>query len=339
MSRVEVAVLGATGIVGQTFLWQLAGHEWFSPVYLAGSGTRREKIYGNVTPWRLPVPMPESIGAMPLHALDLEECIASGASIVFSALPSKVAADVEPALRQRGLAVFSNAGAMRRAPDVPILIPEVNPEALELIHDQGWPDSGFIVANANCSTTGLALALAPLRTFGIEEVFVSTCQSVSGAGYPGVPSLDISDSAIPCIPGEEEKIASELREILSIEAAVFPTCVRVPIRFGHLETVWVRFSRTVGVEDVREAWREFRSGTETPSTPGLPVCHCEDDFRPRPDMSFFGEPPGMQVFTGRVREKEGLAGFVLLVNNLVKGAAGGSIQNAEFFLQTLGAER
>lgn len=336
MNRVNVAVLGATGIVGQTFLWLLARHEWFTPVYLAGSERRREKIYGNVTPWRLPVPMPENIGDLPLHALDLNECMASGARIIFSALPSNVSADVEPALRKRGLAVFSNAGAMRRAPDVPILIPEVNTDALDLIHEQGYPDGGFIVTNANCSTTGLAVALAPLRVFGIEEVFVSTYQSLSGAGYPGIPSLDISDSVIPFIPGEEEKIASELREILAIESAVHSTCVRVPVRYGHLETLWVRFAGPVGREDILEAWRGFRSETVTPLTPSTPVLHCEEDSRPRPDMSFFGEPPGMQVFTGRVREREGLIGFVLLVNNLVKGAAGGSVQNAEFFLQRTG---
>ncbi len=336
MSRVNVAVLGATGIVGQTFLWLLARHDWFTPVYLAGSGTRREKIYGNVTPWRLPVEMPESIRDQPLHALDLDECVDSGARIIFSALPSSVAADVEPALKKKGLAVFSNAGAMRHAPDVPILIPEVNPEALDHIHEQGYPDGGFIVTNANCSTTGLAVALAPLREFGIKELFISTCQSISGAGYPGVPSLDISDSAIPFIPGEEEKIASELREILGIDAAIFSTCVRIPVRYGHLATVWVRFDGPVGREDILEVWRGFRSEAVTPTTPPHPIIYCDEDSRPRPDMSFFGDPPGMPVFTGRLREREGLIGFVLLVNNLVKGAAGGSVQNAEFFLQKAG---
>ncbi len=336
MNETGVAVLGATGMVGQTFLWLLAGHDWFKPVYLAGSRTRGGRVYGDDICWRLPMQMPERIGRIELNALDIDECVDSGARIIFSALPSELAADVEPALRKRGLAIFSNAGAMRSDPDVPIMIPEVNPEALDLIREQGFPTGGFIVTNANCSTTGLALALAPLRTFGIEQVFVTTCQSISGAGYPGIPSLDICDSAIPFIPGEEEKIGTELLEILGIEIAIYPTCVRIPVRFGHLEMVWVKFAGSVRKDDILHAWREFRNEECSPLTPAIPVLHCEEDCRPRPDMSFSGEPPGMQVFTGRVREREGWIGFVLLVNNLVKGAAGGSIQNAEFFLRKHG---
>jgi len=222
---------------------------------------------------------------------------------------------------------------MRHKPHVPILIPEVNPEALEMIERQGYPANGFVVANANCSTTGLAVALAPLRKFGIKDVFASTYQAVSGAGYPGIPSLDIDANVIPLIEGEEEKMGRELREILGISASVFASCARVPVRFGHLEAVWVRLEDEVVEEDVLDAWAGF---TGPVSSPARPVVYMEGPDRPQPRSAFSGEPPGMQVFTGRLRKAGDRFGFYLLVNNIVKGAAGGSIQNAEYFIKRYG---
>ena len=259
--------------------------------------------------------------------------------IVFSALPAAVARDTEPVLRKQGLCVFSNAAAMRYQENVPILIPEVNPEALRLIETQGFPETGFVVTNAICTTTGLAVALGPLRRFEIQEVFVSTYQSISGAGHPGLSALDIGANTIPFISGEEEKLPKELRKILGVSAAVYPFCVRVPIPFGHLETLWLRFEQDVTEQDVLEAWQGFTVDTSgMPSLPGRPVAYCPERDLPQHKQAFWGRPPGMQVFTGRLRSKGKYIGFALLVNNIIKGAAGGSIANAELFVRAYGGE-
>jgi len=340
-NKQKVAVLGATGVVGQVFVHMLSNHKWFELSVITGSDSRAGKYYNEEVQWMLPVPMPESVRNKKLDTLDVELLIRRDIKIIFSALPSHVSKTVEPELRKHNFYVFSNAGAMRYETEVPILIPEVNPETLEWINKQGFPEKGFVVTNANCSTTGLAVALAPLKTFGLKQVFVSTYQSVSGAGYPGLSALDIMGNTIPFIPKEEEKIIVELKKILQLdqEVGIYPHCVRIPVLFGHLETVWITFERSVEREEILEAWKAFEfKNANLLTVPQHPVVYIEEDHFPQPRMSFWGSPPGMQVFTGRLRKEKDKIGFTLLVNNLVKGAAGGSIANAELFLDTFGYE-
>jgi len=260
-----------------------------------------------------------------------------GITTVFSALPSQEAAQVEPRLREAGFWVFSNAGALRREPDVPILIPGVNSGDLALIKTQGYPKKGFVVTNANCSTTGLVVALAPLKKFGIEELMVSTYQSISGAGYPGVSSLDITANALPRIPGEEEKMIFETGKILKTGADIFASCVRIPTLWGHLENVWIKFKEHIDIGIIEKAWTEFGShGFNSPMTPNHPVIYNPAPDWPQPKQAFWGDPPGMSVLTGQLKKQGNRIGFTLLVNNIIRGAAGGSVQNAEYFIQNNG---
>jgi aspartate-semialdehyde dehydrogenase len=333
--KINIAVLGATGVVGQVFIHLLSHHPWFELTMISGSVSRNGKTYGHEVQWLLPVPMPEIVENMKLEALHVDMLKNQEIKIIFSALPANVAKTVEPELRENHFYVFSNASALRYETGVPILIPEVNPQALQCIEEQGFPGKGFVVTNANCSTTGLAAALGPLRKFCIKEVFVSTYQSVSGAGYPGLPALDIIGNTIPYIPEEEEKMDMELKKILQFEADIYAHCVRIPVLFGHLETVWLSFENPIETDDILEAWQanEFKlDGPSLPSLPQQPVVYMNHEFFPQSRMSFWGFPSGMQVFTGRLRKEGDKIGFTLLVNNLVKGAAGGSIANAELFI-------
>lgn len=338
--KINTAILGATGVVGQVFVQMLTHHQWFVPTVITGSDSRAGKYYGDEVQWVLPDPLPEAAAAIKLEPPDIDLLKKRNVKIVFSALPAHVAKILEPELREKGFYVFSNAGALRYDDDVPILIPEVNPETLGWIKRQGFPAKGFVVTNANCSTTGLAVALAPLKKFGIKEVFVSTYQAVSGAGYPGLPALDIMGNTIPYIQKEEEKMVIELRKILQTDAAVYPHCVRVPVPFGHLETVWLTFENEVDTNEILEAWKTFEfENADTPSLPRHPVVYRDNPLFPQSKMSFWGTPSGMQLFTGRLRKENGRTGFTLLVNNLVKGAAGGSIANAELFINKYGIDR
>jgi aspartate-semialdehyde dehydrogenase len=335
--KINTAILGATGVVGQVFVQMLTRHRWFEPIVITGSDSRTGKYYCEEIQWILPDPLPVQAACLTLEPLEIDLLKERNVKIVFSALPADVAGIIEPELREEGFYVFSNAGALRYERDVPILIPEVNPETLAWIETQGYPSKGFVVTNANCSTTGLAVALAPLKKFGIKEVFVSTYQSISGAGYPGLSALDIMENTIPYIRQEEEKMVAELRKILQTEAAVYPHCVRVPVSFGHLETVWLTLEDEVGTHEILEAWQRFEfENTNTPSLPRHPVVYNDTPHFPQSRMSFWGSPAGMQVFTGRLKKENGKIGFTLLVNNLVKGAAGGSIANAELFVNKYG---
>jgi len=295
--------------------------------------SRVGKKYGNDVHWILPMEIPKNIQEITIQSFDIEAMKAEGIQIVFSALPNPVAEKVEPLLIEAGFAVFSNAAAMRYKKDVPIMIPEANIEALSWIEKQGYPEKGFIVTNANCSTTGLAVAMAPLKKFGIKDLSVSTYQSVSGAGHPGLSALDITNNVIPYIGSEEEKMIIEFKKILSVETEIFPFCVRVPIMFGHLETVWVEFEQHVELPDVIDAWNNSANGIDhLPSTPLLPIEYDPQENLPQTKQAFYGVPAGMTVFTGRLKKQGNRIGFALLVNNVVKGAAGGSIQNAEAFV-------
>jgi aspartate-semialdehyde dehydrogenase len=337
MKKIKVAILGSTGMVGQAFVWLLAGHDRFEISFLSASAQRDNKYYGDEVQWVFPFPMPQSLINKKLAAINYRKLKELGVQIIFSALPAAEAKTIEQELRALNFYVFSNAGALRYEEDVPILIPEVNIHALSLIEKQGFPEKGFVVTNANCSTTGLVVALSPLIRFGIEEIYVSTYQSVSGAGYPGISALDISGNAIPHIKNEEEKMIAETKKILEIEAGIYPTCVRIPTLWGHLETVWIKFREPIETEDIVRAWQSFKlDSPKISSMPENPIIYRDEAAFPQPKMSFFGAPPGMTVFTGQLKKRDNKFGFTLLVNNIIKGAAGGSIQNAEAFVGIYG---
>lgn len=335
--RIDVALLGATGVVGQTFLTFLARHPFFRPALLMASAKREGQRYADAVNWILPMERPAEIDDLQLTALSLDTLKTSGIRFVFSALPTQLAQEIEPKLVQAGCFVFSNASAQRYQRDVPILIPDVNPEHLSWIEKQGFPNSGFVITNANCSTTGLVTALAPFKPFGIEEIFVSTYQSVSGAGFPGLSHLQIAGNAIPYIAREEEKMVIETRKILDIEPMIQPTCVRIDSQWGHLEAVTLKLKETPSFEEAIALWnREPDHLEHIPSLPRRPVVYRSGASEPQPSMSWWGNPPGMTVYTGRVRIRDGRLSFMLLCNNIAKGAAGGSVANAEAFLAAYG---
>jgi len=341
-NRIPVAVLGATGSVGQRFVQLLACHPWFRVAEVVASERSAGKRYREATDWRLDAFMPEE--AADLVVQDYDANLES--PVAFSALPSEVASEIEQRLAKDGHAVLSNTSTHRMEPDVPLLIPEVNADHVQAIEAQrrnrGW--SGFIATNPNCSTIHMTLTLKPLHdAFGIDAVLVSTMQAVSGAGYPGVPSLDMIDNVIPFISNEEEKMAAETRKLLGsyaggrfVEAdvTVSASCHRVPVRDGHTEAVSVRLKQRATPEDVIEAFREFRGKPQElglPSAPKQPVVvRCEPN-RPQPVLDRDTER-GMASVVGRVRPCPIMGiKYVLLGHNTIRGAAGASILNAELF--------
>jgi aspartate-semialdehyde dehydrogenase len=338
--KIPVAILGATGTVGQKFVRLLARHPWFEVTAVAASSASAGRSYAEATRWREPVPLPPEIGA-----LTVAECAPPlAAGIVFSALDAEIAGPIEQDFARAGAFVVTNTRTHRMEPDVPLLIPEVNEDHLRLIDCQretrSW--SGAILANPNCSTAALALALAPLhRAFTIERLFVSTMQAVSGAGYPGVPSLDIVGNVIPFIAGEEEKIERESRKILgtlnggAVEPAAFASSVhanRVPVVDGHMAAVSVEFHRRVTPSQAVEAMRGFTGSPRVaalPSSPARPIEVEERVDRPQSRLDVErGE--GMAVTVGRVRPCPVLdLRLVVLGHNTVRGAAGQGVQIAE----------
>ncbi|AEC02527.1 aspartate-semialdehyde dehydrogenase [Parasphaerochaeta coccoides] len=337
--KINVAVLGATGAVGQVFTWMLSRHPWFNLTAVIASERRVGHTYSESVHWLLPFDFPPELHDVRIQAYDPDALKAMDVRFVFSALPAEVASDIEKDLRGRGFNVFSNAASLRYEKNIPILIPEANPEQLDWVPSQGYPTIGSVVTNANCATTGLAVALAPLKKYGIKEISVSSYQSISGAGYPGLSALDISGNVIPYIGGEEEKVEKEIKKILDINPAVYAYCIRVPVIFGHMESVWVEFEQEVDVEDVIRDWNEFKGFPHLPSSPVQPIVYSDEVRFPQSKLAFWGEPRGMVVYTGRVKKQARKIGFVLLVNNIVKGAAGGSIQNAELFAEKFGLRK
>ncbi len=343
MSRIPVAILGATGTVGQKFVRLLDGHPWFEIVAVAASEQSVGRPYGDLVRWREPGPVPESVAS-----LVIQRCAPPlDVTIVFSAIEAEIAGEVEQTFARSGAYVVTNTKTHRMAPDVPLIVPEVNAAHLDLLNVQhkNRAFSGGIVANPNCSTVGLVLALAPLhQIFGVERVFVSTMQAVSGAGYPGVASLDILGNVIPYIGEEEEKIEREAKKLLGTlsgdgvqeaRVAVSAHTSRVAVIDGHMATVSVGLSQRATPEQAIAAWTGFR-GDETvrglPSSPAHPV---EVDLRldrpqPRLDLE---RGAGMTVTVGRVRHCPLLdLRFVTLAHNTVRGAAGAAIQNAELLV-------
>lgn len=337
--RIPVGVLGATGMVGQEFVSFLAGHPWFDLVWLGASDRSAGQRYHEATSWRLG-------GETPAYVRDVivSKSEPEGApKLVFSAMDASVATGIERAFAAAGHTIVSNSRNHRMEPDVPLLIPEINPEHLKLLPQQrklrGWP--GQIVTNPNCSTVVLALALAPLKPFGIERVMVTTMQAISGAGYPGVASMDINANVIPYISGEEEKIQQETQKILGeftgsaitpLPAKVSAQCNRVPVVDGHTLAVSVEFSRKPALQDLLAAyqgWRGLPQQRGLPSAPPCPVIYMPQADRPQPRRDVEREK-GMAVFVGRLRECPVLHyKFIALGHNTVRGAAGAAVLNAE----------
>lgn len=343
MSRIPVGVLGATGTVGQRFIELLADHPWFEVTALAASDRSAGQRYAEACHWLLSTPMPDAVRDLLVGSLEPElDC-----QLIFSALPSRVAGPVEERFAEAGYVVCSNAAPHRMDADVPLLIPEVNPDHTQLINVQRqqrkW--KGFIVASANCTTTQLVLALKPLQdAFGLAKLSVVTLQAISGAGYPGVPSADILGNVVPFIQGEEDKVEHESRKLLGtlqegrITQAPFVVsaqCNRVPVYDGHTECVSVQFERTPQLNELLEAFEEFRAPPDVmdlPSSPARPIVLFKEADRPQPlrdrDLG-----RGMSVSVGRVRPCPLFdAKFVVLGHNTLRGAAGGSIHNAELLV-------
>ena len=348
-SRIPVAVLGATGMVGQRFIELLQDHPWFELVALAASEQHSGRPYAQVARWRLPGEMLPPVATLPVVACRPEAL--AGVKIVFSALPGEVAGEIEAEFAAAGIAVFSNAKNYRMAPNVPLLVPEVNPDhaaALSMQHtwhalstERGWP--GSIVTNPNCSATPLVMALKPLQAaFGVRKVMVTTLQAISGAGYPGLPSYDILDNAIPYISGEEEKLEHETRKMLGswepgrgfIDApiTVSAQCNRVATREGHLECVSVELESEASQEDIIAAWEHYVPEPQRlglPTAPQHALIYRREPDRPQTllDRDAGG---GMTTTIGRLRACPILSyKFVLLAHNTIRGAAGGSLLNAE----------
>jgi len=347
--RIPVAVLGATGMVGQRFIELLQGHPWFELVAVAASEQHGGRIYAESTRWRLPgSEMPASVASLPV--LSCKPDVMPGVKIVFSALPGgDVAGQVEPAFAQAGVAVFSNAKNYRMAPDVPLLIPEVNADHIAVIQQQrkqrGW--SGCIVTNANCSATPLVMALKPLQMkFGVSKVLVTTMQAISGAGYPGLSAYDMLDNVVPYIGGEEEKLESETLKMLgtwqegqgfhNAPIMVSAHCNRVPTREGHLECASIELERNVAPEEIIEAWNSYGPEPQRlklPSAPEHALLYRTEIDRPQ-TLRDRNAGNGMTTTLGRLRRCPILSyKFVMLAHNTIRGAAGGSILNAELCVE------
>jgi aspartate-semialdehyde dehydrogenase len=341
---VNVGILGATGMVGQRFIELLGDHPQFDLTALTASKRSAGKKYEDAATWYLDAKIPEVAKDVVVVNTDPNEV--KDVDIVFSALPADIAAVVEPKFAEAGMIVASNASAMRMEPDVPLVIPEVNPEHLELVETQkknrGW--DGFIVTNPNCSTIALTMTLKPLYDqFNIERVYVSTMQAVSGAGYSGVPSMAIVDNLVPFIGEEEEKMELETLELLGDfdGAAVTPasfgvstSCHRVAVLDGHTEAVFIEMENEFEVDDIKNSFAEFKGLPQKLglySAPENPVIVREEDNRPQPRMDRNAER-GMAVSVGRIRKDEVFDRsfkYILVGHNTIRGAAGASILNAE----------
>ncbi|WP_202320330.1 aspartate-semialdehyde dehydrogenase [Archaeoglobus neptunius] len=338
--RYSVGVLGATGMVGQKFIQLLERHPWFKLTSLAASERRVGKKYGEEVDWIVSQDVPEIARDIEMVPLDPKHV---DADIVFSALPSSVAKEIEPKFAEAGFVVASNASAYRMADDVPLVIPEVNPEHLGMVEVQkknrGW--DGFIVTNPNCTTIVLVISLKPLMDLGLKNVRVASMQALSGAGYPGVPSLAITDNVIPFIGGEEDKVETEPLKLLGkfdgkkvqfADIKVSASCHRVPVIDGHTEAVWVEFDRDVTVEEVKEAFESLKP-LDLPTSPEKVIIVREEPDRPQPRLDR-DAGNGMSVVVGRIR-KDGEKGikYIVMGHNTVRGAAGASILNAELMVQ------
>ena len=339
--KTRVAILGATGAVGQAFVRLLANHPWFEIAALAASERSAGKSYADATHWLGDEPMPDTIARMAVTACDPAVV---DAGIVFSALDASAAGDVEPAFARAGRIVISNAKNYRMEADVPLVIPEVNPDHLDVLPAQrekrGW--SGAIVTNGNCSSIPAAMVLAPLhQAFGVRRVFMATMQAVSGAGYPGVPSLDIIGNVIPFINDEEPKIETEINKMLgfvshgAIRPAPFAISAhanRVPVEHGHTVNLSIEFEQSAGADEVLAVLRDWTGAEEArglPSAPERPLVLRSEPDRPQPRRDCM-TGNGMSVVVGRVRPDPVFhVKLVAMAHNIIRGAAGAAVLDAE----------
>jgi aspartate-semialdehyde dehydrogenase len=339
-NRIEAGILGATGMVGQHFINFLQGHPWFDLTWLGASDRSAGKKYKEAATWHLGGVTPANVANQTVQESKPE---GGAPKLLFSAMDASVATEIERAFAEAGHVIVSNSRNHRMELDVPLLVPEVNPDHLKLLAAQskqrGW--KGRIVTNPNCSTIVLTMALAPLRKFGIERMIVTTLQAISGAGYPGVSSIDINANVVPFIGGEEEKMQQETQKILGdfagdhirpLPAAVSAHCNRVPVLDGHTITVSVELRSKPSLDEVRQAMETFTSIPQQrslPSAPARPVQYMEEKDRPQPRKDVERDR-GMACFVGRLRECSVLGyKFVALGHNTVRGAAGAAILNAE----------
>jgi len=342
--KFRVGILGATGVVGQRFIQLLEGHPQFDVTALAASDRSQGKSYAEACTWRLPGDMPESVRSISVQApappLDCD--------LVFSSLPGDIAAQAEEEFARAGYPVITNSSPHRMSPDVPLMIPEVNPDHVGLIEVQrkrrGY-DRGFIVTNPNCSAIAIVLALAPLHTkFGVTSCVVTTMQALSGAGYPGVPSLDATDNVIPFIGGEEEKVEAETMKLLgrldggSIQPAamtVSAQCNRVNVTDGHMASIRVKLAQTASLMDIRDTLASFSAlpqQLQLHSAPRRPVIVRDEKDRPQPRLDR-DAGNGMSVTVGRIVPDSVFDyRFVALGHNTIRGAAGAAILNAELLV-------
>lgn len=339
MNKIEVGILGATGMVGQNFIKFLDGHPWFEVTWLGASDRSAGKKYRDAAKWVLNGTAPDAV-----RDRVVEECKPGNAPrLLFSATDASVATEIEQAFANAGHVVVSNSKNHRMEPDVPLLVPEINPDHLKLVplqqRSRGW--RGQIVTNPNCSTIVLTMALGPLKQFGITRIVTTTMQAISGAGYPGVPSMDINANVIPFIGGEEEKMQQETQKILGtlrgdhiepLAAKVSAHCNRVPVVDGHTVTVSVEFSSKPSEADMVKAFETFRSlpqERDLPSAPRRPVQYMPEADRPQPRKDVERDR-GMAAFVGRLRPCPVFDyKFVALGHNTVRGAAGAAVLNAE----------
>ena len=345
MKKIKTAILGCNGLVGQQFARLLDDHPYFELSCVTASQRSSGKRYGETMAPELQAVIGARTASLTIMTTTAEALVRSGARIVFSALPADIAGALELELRQQGMAVFSNASSHRMDAVVPLLIPEVNASHLELAWEQLRTHPGFIVTNPNCVVSGLAMVLKPLAGLGAQAATVTTFQAVSGGGRRGVAAMDILGNIIPFIPAEEEKIVRETRKILgTLDAArvsdhdldIFPACSRVPVRDGHLQSVSVEFPGPVTEGEIAAVLSGFSAEPQQmalPTAPRQPILVQPNADRPQPALEVnAGEPAaarGMAVTVGRLRRQGNRCSFFLLVNNTVRGAAGGSVLNAE----------
>lgn len=339
-NRIPVGVLGATGMVGQHFVKFLRNHPWFDLTWVGASDRSAGKKYSEATTWRLEGAMPEKVADLTVQACEP----GNGApKLMFSAMDASVATEIERTFAEAGHVIVSNSRNHRMEADVPLLVPEINHDHLRILPKQrearGW--KGGIVTNPNCSTIVMTLGLAPLKPFGIKRIVATTLQAISGAGYPGVASMDINANVIPYIGSEEPKMESETQKIMGdlvnggfrpLEAKVSAHCNRVPVVDGHMVCISVELEKKPGVEAIRKAFDEYTSlpqERKLPSAPDRPVIYMEAADRPQPRRDVEREN-GMAVFVGRLRECPVFDyKFIACGHNTIRGAAGAAVLNAE----------
>ncbi|WP_418280844.1 aspartate-semialdehyde dehydrogenase [Halorubrum sp. DTA98] len=341
---VRVGILGATGAVGQRFIQLLDDHPTFDLAAVTASASSEGKTYREAAKWRVDTQIPDDVAGMEVVATDPDAIADADVDLLFSSLPSGVAAEVEPAFLEEGYVVSSNSSNDRMAEDVPLTIPEINPDHLGLIDvqrdERGW--DGALVKNPNCSTITMVPTLAALDEFGLETVHVSTLQAVSGAGYSGVTSMEIIDNAIPHIGGEEEKMETESRKLLGgfdgaelslHDADVAASCNRIPTLDGHLENVFVGLDADPSIEDVRDAMERFESADLHSSPDQLIKVYGDDEpDRPQPrlDRTY---ADGMGIVAGGIQRSGSDFKYNCLAHNTIRGAAGASILNGELLVE------